>query len=98
MVVLVGTVGVLAFAAIELVPLLISAIKVIVTIPAIHEILSVTCEQAVASVSSVEDVIAGSPDEVVFSAKATYLVIAMLAIQRVGFVGAFEQATLGAAG
>jgi len=79
---------VLAFAAIELVPPIIGGDKKIVAIPAIHDILSFTCEQAVFAVASVEDSVTRSCVETVSTAKATYLVIAMLRTQQVWFVGA----------
>src|SRR5215218_1688321 len=135
-VVLVREILVLAFAAIELVPLPILGGKTIVAIPAvdhifarasvhtrprtvprhllrdivavpaIDDILALASVNPVFARPTVEDVFAVSSGEIVISAKAAYLVIAGLTLQswmvrvriHVFFVGAFEQATLGAAG
>jgi hypothetical protein len=70
---------VLAFAAIELVPLskTIGANKNIVAIAAIEDILSLACLQLVVPAASVDDVVAKFSLEIVSTAKATYLVIAI---------------------
>jgi hypothetical protein len=63
-----------------------------------HGVLSLRMGIVVA-VASVDDIVTLSSIEIVIgAAKTAYLVIAMLPVQHVGFVGAQEQTTLGAAG
>ena len=87
-VVLVSEILVLAFAAIELVPLPILGGKTIVAIPAIDDILTLASVTPVFARPTVEDVFAISSGEIVISAKAAYLVIAVQTVQFVWFVGA----------
>jgi len=95
---LIGEVCVLAFAAIDLVALPIPSEKIIVAIPAIVDIRSLVSANRVFARPTVEDIVTGSSLDEIEAAKATYLVIALLAAQEVAFVSAQEQATLGAAG
>jgi len=80
-VVLVSEILVLAFAAIELVPLPILGGKTIVAIPTIDDILALASVNPVFARPTVEDVFAVSSGEIVISAKAAYLVIAGLTLQ-----------------
>jgi len=131
---------VLAFAAIELIPLSIrlitSTVQQIVAIPTIDDVLAPDSLQLVVAVTAVDDVVAlvakhfrivartavdyviavtaaqgyvvartavddvaaFPSEELVFSAKTAYLVIAVQTVQLVVAVGAREQAAFGAAG
>src|SRR5215211_4698472 len=91
-VVLLSAIAVLAFATIELVWLAVSACPIvldgIVAIPTVEDVRAVIANQeGVVARPAVDEVLADSSEELVFSAKAAYLVIALPTTQLVSLVG-----------
>jgi hypothetical protein len=112
-VVLPGSVFVLAFATIELVRMDVLAIptvddvralasrNIIIAVAPLDDVsvifVNLVALQGVVARPAVDDVVAVSSPDVLVTAKAAYLVIAVKTVLLVGFVGAQEQAALGAA-
>ena len=93
--------GIVAIPALEDVSALASANRIIAVAP-VDDVcvlfVTLVALQDVVARPAVDEVVAVSSDELVFSAKASYLVSAVPTVHGVWSVGAFEQAALGAAG
>src|SRR5215207_1663147 len=73
-------------------------LRILAVSPVDDVIALVATERSVVARPAVDDVVAGSSGDEVSSAKAAHLVLAIPTVQKVWFVGAGEQAALGAAG